>query len=809
MKPPFRTSLGLLAIASAMALSSAFIVSFGVSRLPMSALLGRYPLWPYFVLIVGFAGVLLILAKGRALPPFIDGKVAGYLALSPLVVLATASGFYRVGPGLAFFLTALVGGYLAIRHDEPSAGTPVERSLIDFFGAALLLSFGVLGFLLPLPTPFVSPSVALVIALVIAPPAAYFCWREPVAARARFARVALGLALGAVGMFAVTRGQPAFGVIYLPTAVLLLLHPLLDRVRIGAPRKPGLTEEHLVVGSFEKMAELTAWCVFLFTLVHARYNPPGLSLVLFWLFVAAFIVFTVEYEMLSEERHTYRFIQKKSIVNAILLGVISHWTGGVQSPYVWFFVLIVASGAFVPNPKMILHRLYVIIGYYAVETAYSAYYGILNRTLIVDELLVQVFVIGLAGVYAYRLALRRREIDEDLISKNETLRKALEGEQAAKQLAERRAIDIRIADVRREAMLASLADAVIGLDAEERVETLNPSAEGLLGVSMAEAKGKHLSDFLRFGRDDDEGFRIGKYMASALKGSAITLPENVYLDKSGGRKLYLTGAAVPIFDEKSKVTGIVLTFSDVTYAREVDQMKTGFLSVAAHQLRTPLSTIRWYLELLNEPDEGKLKKNQKMFVENAYLSLRKMVGLVNRLLAVTRLESGRVPFRPEPTDLKTLTEDILESQRLKLQQRRLEIRTDIGDLPSVPLDRTLAREAFTNLIENAIRYTPDGGRISIGARDAGDRIEWAIVDTGIGIPKAQQEKIFSKFFRAPNAIEYSSEGSGLGLYLARFIVGIWGGELTFESDEGKGSTFRVTIPKAGMKAKTGQVSLNA
>jgi signal transduction histidine kinase len=137
------------------------------------------------------------------------------------------------------------------------------------------------------------------------------------------------------------------------------------------------------------------------------------------------------------------------------------------------------------------------------------------------------------------------------------------------------------------------------------------------------------------------------------------------------------------------------------------------------------------------------------------------------------------------------------------------VRVAIPELPTVPLDPTLAREVFTNLIENAVRYTPDDGRISIDAADASAAIVWSVTDTGIGIPKAQQEKIFEKFYRAGNAIEHSAEGSGLGLYLAKFIVNAWGGEISFVSEEGKGSTFRVTVPKAGMRAKEGHVSLNA
>jgi PAS domain S-box-containing protein len=548
--------------------------------------------------------------------------------------------------------------------------------------------------------------------------------------------------------------------------------------------------------------------VWIFTIVHSYFKPPGVSQALFALFIGAYVVFLVEYQMLPEREATYAFIQKKSIANAVLLGVISHLTGGFHSPYAWFFILILVSGAFVPDPRMILRRLYVILAYYLVELAYSARFDLLNKTVIVDHLMVQIFVVGLAGVYAYRLAMRRRQIDDDLMAKNQSLAKALEGEKAAKGQLVAQTKEIAVDRRRNESMLESLADAVVGLSANGTVSFMNLAAEGLFGLSAQESQGKRFRDLVTLRREGDPEFRAGDYVDSALNGNAIPLPDEVYLQRPDG-KTYFSGVVVPILDERKRSDGAIIVLQDISYVREVDQMKTGFLSVAAHQLRTPLSTIRWYLELLNDPTEGKLKKNQKMFAENAYLSLRKMVGLVNRLLAVTRLEAGRVPFRPEPTDIKALTEEILESLKAKLSERKLEIGTDLPDLPAVPLDPTLSREVFTNLIENAIRYTPDGGKISIRAIDEGDEVVWSVKDTGIGIPKAQQEKIFEKFYRAANAVEHTSEGSGLGLYLAKFIVDAWGGEIGFKSEEGKGSTFHVTVPKAGMKAKQGQVSLNA
>ncbi|HJV32434.1 MAG TPA: ATP-binding protein [Patescibacteria group bacterium] len=808
MKVRFRTNLALLSVSAAMALASAFIVSFGGTKLFRGDLLPNYPLLPAYVLALGVTGVFLILSKGKALPPFVDHKVVGYLALAPLAVTVAVAGFFRVGPALAFFLLAMPCAAYAIRAVEP-APEEATHDLNDFFGAGILLLFGILGYLLPIAHPFIHPVLALAVALAVAPAAAYVCWRDASGRRAAIARAAVGAILIALGALASVSVHPIYAVLYLPTGLFLVLRPFLGAVRMGGPAEAGLTEENVVVASFEKMAEMTAWSVYIFTLIHAYFNPPGLAGALFALFVAAFAVFSFEYEMVSSTRATYGFIQKKSIANAILLGVISHLTGGIQSPYIWFFILILTSGAFVPNPRMILRRLYVILFYYLLEILYSLRIGALNESLLVDHLMVQVFVIGLAGVYAYRLALRRRQIDADLMAKNDRLEKALENERIAKELLEKQADQIAREKKQNESLLASLADAVIGFDAGGLITSLNPAAEALLGLTLREAHGKRLRDILRITKEDDPGFRLGNYMDSGLKGNAIPLPENVYVETEGGRRIYLTGVVLPILDESRRVTGIVVTMSDVTYTREVDQMKTGFLSVAAHQLRTPLSTIRWYLELLNDPTEGKLKKNQKMFAENAYLSLRKMVGLVNRLLAVTRLESGRVPFKPEPTDLKAMTVEILDSLKPKLSERRLEIRTDLPDMPAVPLDPSLAREVFTNLIENAIRYTPDGGTIVVETRDEKDHLAWSVKDDGIGIPKAQQQKIFEKFFRASNAVEHSSEGSGLGLYLAKFIVEIWGGTIGFASEEGKGTTFHVTIPKAGMKPKGGQVSLNA
>ncbi len=805
-----RTNLAVLAVSASQALTGAYFVVYGSPPTLQGPVASSHPLWMAYVMALGIGGVLMFIAKGIVRPRWLRLSL-GMLGVLPLLATAVNAARFSIAAGFVYAAVASAAMLYALWNEELEPGeTP--RMLLAFVSGALLIltppAFLVLRGGPPpaAPMPFLIATAAL---------GAFAVWahaRRPGTIYDLTARYAMAASFAVLALGAYAVRTPLMAIVYAVFAVLLASADAFRRYRLGLDdARGGLSEEALVVRQFEVLAEMLAWATFVFAYIHMLYQPGVIAIrgALFALFAGAFGVFAIQYRLFRPERLNFRHLYLSSMLNASLLAIICHYTGGVSSPYNWFFIFILMSGSIAPQPVRILHRLGLILFYYAAETAYFAVSGFLTRDLVVNHLMIEVFVLGLTGMYAYHLSLRRQRIDADLMQANARIKEALEHETAAKTLIAKQALDIAVAKRRDEALLASLADAVVGFDAKGFIVSLNPAGEGLLGLSQADARGKRLRDLVDVRCEDDPSFRLGSYMDTALNGNAVPLPENVYIVNGKGARTYLTGTVLPLLDDGKSVTGIVMTLSDVTYTREVDQMKTSFLSVAAHQLRTPLSTIRWYLELLNDPTEGKLKKNQKMFAENAYLSLRKMVGLVNRLLAVTRLEAGRVPFKPEPTDLKALTHDILESLRHRLEQHALAVRTDIPDLEAVQLDPTLAREVFTNLIENAIRYTPDGGRITVTAKDEGAVLSWKVADTGIGIPKAQQAKIFEKFFRAGNAIEHSSEGSGLGLYLARFIVNAWGGTIGFTSEEGKGAEFRVTVPKAGMHAKDGNVSLNA
>ena len=807
-----RTNLALLAISGTVTLTGVLMVAYGGSRvLPGYTAVTSWA-WPVRVLGAGICGVLLFVAKSIPRPRKLRWILGG-IALLPLsaATIFTAIGGYPNILALALPSFACAAYSIVIDEPDPKAAT---HDLLVFLAAATLALIAPLNALLAHPgTIRLIPQSAAWGLCTLGFAVGIVHARNPLSRADRVLGYVAGACFIGLSLLAYVQGVSLLAVIYAPIGIVLLLKRLFRNYLLGSVESAqGLSDENVIVRQFQAVSELMAWGVFLVAYVHQFFAPTLViyDIEIFLVFIAAYLVFTFQYRLLPPKMRTFENFYRESLVNAVLLGLVCHVTGGLLSPYAWFFIPVLFSGSVAPQPKRIMHRLYVILAYYAFECLYTLNIGALSLSTVIDNLMPQVFLMSMTGLYAYHLAARRQKIDADLMETNRSYLEALKRETSARELTARQAETIGLTMKRDEALLSSLADGVVALDDRGLITLINPVAQAILGFSETEALGGRLRDLLRLNREGEKDFRLGPYIDTALHGNAIPLPEDLYQEKPDGKRVYLTGVALPILDERKKPTGAIVTLEDTSYLHEVDQLKTNFLSVAAHQLRTPLSTIRWYLELINDPAEGKLKQNQKMFAENAYTSLLRMVGLINRLLAITRLEGGRVPFRPQPTDLKTLTQEIIDDHKRQIEQHGLSVRLETSEiLPTVALDPTLAREAFVNLIENAIRYTPDGGKIAIEARDGGEELIWTIRDTGIGIPKEQQPKIFEKFFRASNAIDYSSEGNGLGLYLANFIVTSWNGILSFESEEGKGATFRVTVPKAGMKPKEGQISLNA
>lgn len=228
---------------------------------------------------------------------------------------------------------------------------------------------------------------------------------------------------------------------------------------------------------------------------------------------------------------------------------------------------------------------------------------------------------------------------------------------------------------------------------------------------------------------------------------------------------------------------------------ELDMIKSEFVSIAAHQLRTPLTGIKWTLNSLHDGEFGTLESAQQSIVKDALTAANYLVRLISDLLNVARLEEGRFGFKINAQPLPPVITEAFENHRKAAEAKEIAYASNVAtDIPPLKIDAEKIRIVLENLLDNAVKYTPAGGSITLTCERTERDIVITVTDTGIGIPEAQQYRLFSKFFRSANAQLVHPNGTGLGLYLSKAIAEQHGGSLTFTSAEGRGTSFRVALP---------------
>ncbi len=360
------------------------------------------------------------------------------------------------------------------------------------------------------------------------------------------------------------------------------------------------------------------------------------------------------------------------------------------------------------------------------------------------------------------------------------------------------------------AIMAAVGEGLVVLNKKRQILYMNKTAGSLLAIDPRRAIGKHYSDIVSLHRETGDVVEIEKPIHKVLETGdtlAADLKDDMYYVLSSGKRFPVSFTAAPLRIH-DKISGAVIVFRDMTAMKKFDEAKTNFISIASHQIRTPVTAIRWYTELLLDAQKTAAPtKEQSEFSKEIYSSVLRLVDMLNTLLYLTKAETGQLVIKPQAINLSAFVRDITKELKTALESKTLSI--GIGQSAakiSITIDPIILRQVISNLLINAINYSDEGGIIEISFAQNKDTVTVAIRDQGVGIPRNQQSKIFGRFFRASNASIKAPGGTGLGLFLVKYLVELWGGKIWFESPASwnkngkvwkKGTAFFFTIPRRG------------
>jgi two-component system phosphate regulon sensor histidine kinase PhoR len=347
---------------------------------------------------------------------------------------------------------------------------------------------------------------------------------------------------------------------------------------------------------------------------------------------------------------------------------------------------------------------------------------------------------------------------------------------------------------RSSAILRSMVEGVGVIDAQERLVFWNAAFSEILNIEGSAAEGRPVIEVIR-------NTKVLKLIRRALKGEDA-LQDDITTGIVQLRMFAVTAAPVRAMDAGQAVgaaptpSGAVVVLHDVTELRRLERVRQDFVANVSHEFKTPLTAIQGFAETLLA---GALEddKNNRRFIEIIRDHATQLARVTNDLLKLARIEAGKLEVDLGPVSVSDLIEACAETTQLRAGRKGIEFEADIdSDLPPIRGDIRLLREVLQNLLDNAVQYTPSGGKVHVEAAVGSKDVTLSVVDTGIGIPLADQERIFERFYRVDAARSREEGGTGLGLSIARHIVETLGGKLSVDSEVGRGSRFSFSVPKS-------------
>jgi two-component system CheB/CheR fusion protein len=389
-------------------------------------------------------------------------------------------------------------------------------------------------------------------------------------------------------------------------------------------------------------------------------------------------------------------------------------------------------------------------------------------------------------------------------------------EETHKQLQQAN-VTLQVSEEKLAVTLNSIGDAVMATDAEGHVTLLNPLAERLTGWKLAEAVGCPVEEIFRIISEETRQPAIIPVRKTLEHGTVLGLANHILLIARDGSERGIDDSCAPIRNLDGQVIGAVLVFRDVTARREIEnglkkaheelkelaaelkrvaRVKSEFLANMSHELRTPLNSINGFSEVLYDEIFGPLNEKQKTYVNNVLTSGKHLLLLINQILDMAKVESGKMKLALSSLPMKSLLNDISLLVADMAGKKKLQMLLEIADdLPNIEGDELKVKEIIYNLLSNAIKFTPEGGKIGMRAKKTDSEIDIVVWDKGVGIAHENMEKIFEGFFRVDTPYSWVTEGTGLGLPLSKKLVELHGGKFSVESEGlDSGTSVRFTLP---------------
>ncbi|MEI6221679.1 MAG: PAS domain S-box protein [bacterium] len=408
-------------------------------------------------------------------------------------------------------------------------------------------------------------------------------------------------------------------------------------------------------------------------------------------------------------------------------------------------------------------------------------------------------------VFIIRDITDRKKADEMLKHRTEELEKSQKATLQALKIAEkeREKESHLAADLEKfKIAVETASDQIVITDPEGIILYGNRATETTTGYKYKEFINKKAGTLWSMPMDQE----FYKKFWNTIKNEKKTFEGDIKNKRKNGTVYDAFVSVSPVLNHKKEVVFFVGIERDITRFKEIDRMKSEFVSIASHQLRTPLTSIRWCLEILIEGNAGKLPEKAITTAQKAADASERMVKLVSNLLNLSRIELGKFAIQPVPTDaIKTTSEMINQfTDILKQQQQKISFKKP-ATLPKFSFDPGVLQEILENLISNSIKYSPQNtGNIIVSIKATAESVEWTVKDNGLGIPDEDHHRLFTRFFRAENVVKRDLTGTGLGLYIVKELVDAAGGKVSLVSKENHGTTVTFSFPKKGMKKRKGE-----